>query len=107
MLAIMHALEKFRQYLVGGKFMVKTNYNSLRHFLGQKVFNKRKHKWAGKLQAYYFDIEYVKGKKNAVVDALSRRPEICSLIEISTDWKSHLLVEYSKNKFSCEVMDHN
>jgi hypothetical protein len=23
----------------------------------------------------------------------------------STDWKSHFLVEYSKNKFACEVMD--
>jgi hypothetical protein len=34
MLAIMHALEKFGQYLVGGKFMVKTDYNSLRNFLG-------------------------------------------------------------------------
>jgi hypothetical protein len=25
--------------------------------------------------------------------------------EISVDWKSHLLVEYSKNKFACELMD--
>jgi uracil DNA glycosylase len=29
----------------------------------------------------------------------------CSLMEISANWKSHLLVEYSKNKFACEVMD--
>jgi hypothetical protein len=26
-------------------------------------------------------------------------------MEISTDWKSHLLVEYSKNKFACELLD--
>jgi hypothetical protein len=25
--------------------------------------------------------------------------------EIFVDWKSHLLVEYSKNKFVCELMD--
>jgi hypothetical protein len=37
------------------------------------------------LQAYEFDIEYVKGKKNVVVDALSRKPEICSLAEILDD----------------------
>jgi hypothetical protein len=29
----------------------------------------------------------------------------CSLMEILADWKSHLLVEYSKKKFSYEVMD--
>lgn len=33
MLAIMHALAKFRQYLVGNKFNVKTDHNSLRFFL--------------------------------------------------------------------------
>jgi uncharacterized protein YciU (UPF0263 family) len=57
-----------------------------------------------KVHAFDFDIEYVKGKKNIVADTLSRRPAACSLMEISVDWKSHLLVEYSKNKFACEVM---
>ena len=33
MLAIMHALTKFRQYLVGNKFVVKTDHNSLKYFL--------------------------------------------------------------------------
>ena len=33
MLAIMHALAKFRQYLVGSKFTVKTDHNILRYFL--------------------------------------------------------------------------
>jgi len=41
MLAIMHALAKFRQYLVGNKFVVKTEHNSLKHFLGQKDLNER------------------------------------------------------------------
>jgi hypothetical protein len=59
------------------------------------------------VQAYDFDIEYVKGKNNVTVDALSRRPELCSLSEISVDWKSELLVEYSKSKFACEVMDNS
>jgi hypothetical protein len=105
MLAIMHALTKFRQYLVGSKFVVKTDHNSLKYFLEQKDLSERQQKWVTKVQAFDFDIEYVKGKKNIVADALSRRPALCSLMEILADWKSHLLVEYSKNKFACEVLD--
>jgi hypothetical protein len=85
--------------------VVKIDHNSLRHFLGKKDLNERKQKWVSKIQAYDFYIEYVKGKKNAVDDALSRRPEMCSLSKIYVDWKSELLVEYSKNTFSFEVMD--
>jgi hypothetical protein len=33
MLAIMHSLTKFRQYLVGNKFLVKTDHNNLKYFL--------------------------------------------------------------------------
>jgi hypothetical protein len=47
----------------------------------------------------------VKDKKSVVVDALSRRPTAFSMTKISTDWKSILLVEYSKNTFSCELME--
>ena len=41
MLAIMHCLTNFRQYLVGGKFIVKIDHNSLKHFLSQKELNDR------------------------------------------------------------------
>ena len=33
MFAIMHALAKFRECLVGGHFMVRIDHNSLRYFL--------------------------------------------------------------------------
>ena len=55
----MHALIKFRQYLVGNKFVVKTNNNNLRYFLTQKDLNERKKKWVRKIQVFEFDIEYV------------------------------------------------
>ena len=73
MLAIMHALAIFKQYLVGSKFIVNTNHNSLRHFLTLKELNDMQQKWVSKVQYFDFDIEYKKGKMNVVVDALSRK----------------------------------
>jgi hypothetical protein len=41
MLAIMHSLAKFRKYLVGARFVVKSNHNILKYFLEQKDLNER------------------------------------------------------------------
>ena len=79
MLAILHALTKFRQYLVGVRFKVKTDHNSLKYFLEQKELNKRQQKWVSKIQAYGLEIEYVKGKSNVVANALSRQLATLSL----------------------------
>jgi hypothetical protein len=49
MLAMMHALTKFRQYLVGSKFVVKTDHNSVKYFLEQKDLNERQQKWVTKV----------------------------------------------------------
>jgi hypothetical protein len=105
MLAIMHALTKFRQYLVGARFVVKSDHNSLKYLLEQKDLNERQQKWVSRIQAYDFDIEFVKGKNNVVADALSRRSSIYSMTDVSVDWKDHLVMEYAKNQFACQVMD--
>ena len=46
----------------------------------------------------------MKVKNNIVVDALSQRPSF-SLMDIAKNWKYMLLVEYAKDKFSCDVLD--
>jgi hypothetical protein len=105
MLAIMHVLAKFKQYLVGAKFVARKNHNNLKYFLDHKDLNERKQMCVRKIQAYDFDKEFVNGKNNILEDALSRRPSVYAMTNISVYWKAHLLVEYSKNKFACEVID--
>jgi hypothetical protein len=104
MLAMMHALAKFRQYLVGAQFVVKLDHNSLKYLLEQKDLNERQQKWVSRIQAYDFDIEFVKGKNNVVADALSRRPSIFAMTGVSVDWKDHLVMEYANNQFACQLL---
>jgi hypothetical protein len=73
--------------------------------LEQKDLNERQQKWVRKIQAYDFDIEFVKGNKNVVADALSRRPSIFAMTGVSFDWKDHLVVEYAKDQFACQLLD--
>ncbi|XP_059063851.1 uncharacterized protein LOC131856292 [Cryptomeria japonica] len=85
-----------------------SDHNSLKYFLDQTELNDRQQKWVSKIQAYDFDIEFIKGKNNTEVDALSRKPSLaalCSLSEISADWKAQLLVEYYKNQHACELKE--
>jgi len=85
MMDIIHALAKFRQYLVGARFLVKSDHNSLKYLLEQKEINERKKKWVSRIQAYDFGIDFIKGKNNMVADALSRRPSIFSIAGVSVD----------------------
>lgn len=96
----MHALIKFPQYLVGSRFKVKIDHNSLCHYLVQKGPNDRQ-----RIQAYDFDINYLNGKHNMVEDALSRRPTSLSLMSIYQDWKAQLLVEYSKDQWAWKILE--
>jgi hypothetical protein len=48
-LAIMHALAKFKQYLVGNMFKIKTDHNSLKFLMDQKELRKRQKKCINKI----------------------------------------------------------
>ena len=78
MLAIMHALVKWKKYLFGAKFLVKTDPNNLKYFLTQKNLSPEQQKWVRKIQVFYFDILYKRGKENRVAYKLSRKHEVMS-----------------------------
>ena len=73
--------------------------------MSQKDLNDRQQKWVSKLQAYDFDIKYMKGKNNIVADALSRRPHLGTMSAITTEWKTLLILEYAKDQFSSHILE--
>ena len=65
-MAILHAIQKWHPYLLGNHFCIKTDHQSLKYFLEQRVSSPTQQKWVSKLRDY----DYKKAEDNLVVDAL-------------------------------------
>jgi hypothetical protein len=77
LLAIVHALTKWRTYLHGSSVPIKifTDHASLKYLATQPTLNHRQARWLEKLAEFNYEIEYTPGPLNVVPDALSRRPD--------------------------------
>ncbi|XP_041995638.1 uncharacterized protein LOC121745745 [Salvia splendens] len=71
--AIVEAVQKWRQYLLGRKFVIRSDHKSLKELLQQVIQTHDQQLYARKLMGYKFRIEYKTGASNRVDDALSRR----------------------------------
>jgi hypothetical protein len=90
MMSILHALNKWCAYPIGRNVKVKTDHDSLKYFLEQRLSSEEQQKWVTKILGYDFEIVYKKGKKNVVADALSRKDEdveafLCAISIIQPD----------------------
>ncbi|KAL0438992.1 UNVERIFIED_CONTAM: Retrovirus-related Pol polyprotein from transposon.6 [Sesamum latifolium] len=72
--AITEAVRKWRQYLLGRRFNIYTDQNSLKALLTQTVQTPAQQQWLTKLLGYDFAIHYTPGRDNKVANALSRNP---------------------------------
>ena len=76
LLAVLMAINRWRHYLQGKQFVIKTDHQSLRHLLEQKLTHQLQHKALSKFRELDYTIQYKKGKANVVADALSRRTPV-------------------------------
>ncbi|MCO5570233.1 hypothetical protein L7F22_023951 [Adiantum nelumboides] len=79
LLAVIHALESWKHYLLGADFTVQIDHQSLRYFLTQAKLFEKHLLWANFLSMFHFQLVHVAGKKNVVGDALSRRPHVAAV----------------------------
>jgi len=70
--AITSAVKKWRQYLLGHKFIIVTDHQSLRELMDQTVQTPEQHRYLARLLGYDFMIQYRAGRAKVVADALSR-----------------------------------
>lgn len=71
-LAILEALLKWEDKLIGYRVHVVTDHKALEFFRTQDRLSGRQTRWMEYLSRFDFDIRYVKGVLNKVADALSR-----------------------------------
>ena len=74
LLAIVWAVEKWREYLFGCSFIVYTDHRPITYLLTLKDPKGRMARWIARLQEYSFEVRYRPGIDNDVADCLSRRP---------------------------------
>ena len=71
MYAIIEVITKFRHYLLGHQFIIKSDQQSFRALLDQNLQTPEQQKWLPKLLGYDFKIKYKPGKENIPADCLS------------------------------------
>ena len=72
--AIVAAVQKWRQYLLGRPFTILTDHKSIRELMTQIIQTPEQHYYLSKLLGYDYSIQYKAGATNVVADALSRAP---------------------------------
>ena len=68
--AVRYFMEYYKQYLLGQKFLVRTDHQALKWLFSLK---EPKDRIADIMSAYQFAVEYQPGKKHGNADAMSRR----------------------------------
>ena len=74
LLAIVWFSEHFKHYLVGRKFLLRTDHGSLRWLFSFKEPEGQMARWLERLARFQFDIEHRPGRKYGNSDGMSRIP---------------------------------
>ena len=80
-----------------------TDHRSLQYLFSQPDLNARQRRWMEFLCEYDFEIKYVLGKENIVVDALSRRRHALSSLFLIVDLKSKILQNLSADHWYQDI----
>ena len=84
LLAVVYFMQYFRQYLLGRRFVVRSDHQALVWLFSLKEPSGKIARWLEILAPYNFSIEYRAGKKMGHVDGLSRcpNPKECSCHDV-------------------------
>jgi len=73
---IIHDLKMWRHYLLGMRFTLMSDHSGLKYIFDQPNLNSRQARWLATISDFEFEIRYIKGKENMVVDGLSKKVQV-------------------------------
>lgn len=108
-MAILEALKKWRHYLLGNPLIIKTDQQALKFMTTQRLTDGIQHKLLLKLLEFDYSIEYKKGNKNIVADALSRKDQTSSttcnqVTVIQAEWLQDIRNSYMQDPDSSKLL---
>jgi hypothetical protein len=106
-IAVLLAVDKWRQYLQHAPFVIHTDHKSLIHLNEQRLTTSIQNKAFIKLMGLQYKIRYKKGEDNRVADALSRKDEQQEIYAISTSqpkWLEMVVESYHKDPATMQLM---
>ena len=85
MMVIVNCLRTWRHYLLGYKFVVKTDNVDTSYFQSQKNITPKLARWKDFLAEFDHVLEYKPGGGNVVADALSRKSKLAAITTAHCD----------------------
>jgi RNase H-like domain found in reverse transcriptase len=110
LLTLLTVVTKWRHYLQGQPFVIKTDHISLKYLLEQRLNHTLQYNGLCKLLGLDYVIQYKKGVDNKMADALSRREIVqensthMAITEINHVWLEELKESYQGDKWTQDII---
>ena len=91
------AVRHWRVYLAGKSFVLNSDHNPLTHLRSQKDPRGKFGRWISELKDFHNSIQYITGRNNVKVDALSCNTAACHS-QLSSEFESKIYAMFTSDK---------
>jgi len=80
LLAVIYFLKLYRPYLLGRKFLLRTDHSALQWLRRTPLPIGQQARWLTVMEEFHFDVQHRSGSAHTNADAMSRRPQIVNMV---------------------------